>query len=66
MEFINEVWGVFPIEWFEHYEDVEFEGHKFKAIRDRKKFLELRYGDYMKLPPKEERISHHPYKFYEK
>ncbi len=38
MEFINEKWGVFPTDWFKEYEDVEFEGHKFKAIKDRKNF----------------------------
>ncbi|MDT2827537.1 LicD family protein [Enterococcus viikkiensis] len=64
MEFINEVWGVFPTEWFKHYEEVEFEGHKFLSIKDRDKFLTLRYGDYMQLPPEEERVTHHPYDFY--
>ncbi|MGM0167264.1 lipopolysaccharide cholinephosphotransferase [Enterococcus sp. AZ135] len=64
MEFINETWGIFPTEWFRHYEDVEFEGHMFRAIKNRKDFLTLRYGDYLKLPPKEERVTHHPYDFY--
>lgn len=64
MEFINEVWGVFPTEWFKHYEEVEFEGHKFLSIKDREKFLTLRYGNYMELPPEEERVTHHPYEFY--
>ncbi|MFV0559125.1 MAG: phosphorylcholine transferase LicD [Enterococcus sp.] len=63
-EFADEVWGVFPVEWFEHYEDVEFEGHKVMAIKNRKDFLTLRYGNYMELPPKEEQVTHHPYDFY--
>ncbi|EFQ17219.1 hypothetical protein HMPREF9512_00662 [Enterococcus faecalis EnGen0311] len=48
------------------YEDVEFEGHKFMAIKNRKQFLTLRYGDYMEMPPVKERITHHPYDFYQK
>lgn len=64
MEFIDIYWGVFPTEWFKHYEDVEFEGHTFRAIRDRKEFLSLRYDDYMQLPPESERVTHHPYDFY--
>ena len=27
-------------------------------------FLKCHYGDYMKLPPKEEQVSHHEYKVY--
>lgn len=64
MEFIDEVWGVFPTDWFKHYEEVEFEGHKFFSIKDRQKFLTLRYGNYMEMPPEEERVTHHPYNFY--
>lgn len=66
MEFINEHWGVFPTSWFDEYEDIEFEGHQFMAIKERTKFLELRYGDYMQLPPETERVTHHPYQFYQR
>ena len=66
LEWIHIDWGVFPNEWFLEYEDVEFEGHKFMAIKNRKQFLTLRYGDYMEMPPVEERITHHPYDFYQK
>ncbi|MGH2162217.1 LicD family protein, partial [Enterococcus faecalis] len=31
-----------------------------------KKFLTLRYGDYMEMPRVEQRITHHPYDFYQK
>lgn len=64
MEFINIYWGVFPTDWFKEYEDVEFEGHTFMAIKERDKFLTLRYDNYMELPPEEERVTHHPYDFY--
>lgn len=64
IEFIDEIWGVFPTDWFKHYEDVVFEGQKVRAIKDRTKFLTLRYDDYMQLPPEAERVTHHPYTFY--
>ncbi|HFK2856293.1 TPA: phosphorylcholine transferase LicD [Enterococcus faecalis] len=64
IEFINEEWGVFPKEWFDHYEDVLFAGNKVRAIKDRKLFLSLRYGNYMELPPISEQVTHHPYTFY--
>ncbi|MFK4567214.1 phosphorylcholine transferase LicD [Enterococcus sp. UD-01] len=64
IEFFDEEWGIFPTEWFEHYEDIIFAGKKVRAIKDRDKFLTLRYGNYMELPPEHERITHHPYTFY--
>lgn len=64
LEFIDIYWGIFPTKWFEEYEDVIFEGHTFRAIKERDKFLTLRYDDYMKLPPENERVTHHPYDFY--
>lgn len=41
--------------------DVEFEGRLFKAIDNYDVYLTGLFGDYMKLPPKEERVSHHAY-----
>lgn len=66
MEWINHDWGVFPTNWFadDQYEEVEFEGHKILAIKQRQEFLTLRFGDYMSLPPVSERATHHPYTFY--
>lgn len=66
LEWIHINWGVFPVEWFQEYEDVFFEGHKVMAIKQRKLFLSLRYGDYMEMPPENERITHHQYDFYKK
>ena len=38
--------------------NVEFEGRKFCSIANYDRFLTLRYGDYMQLPPEDQR---HPY-----
>ena len=47
-----------PAVCFENYVDLEFEGKKFKAFRDYDLYLSTLYGDYMKLPPVEQRVSH--------
>ncbi len=39
--------------------ELEFEGHKFYAIKSYKNVLENIYGDYMELPPVEQRVPHH-------
>lgn len=49
----------FPRAWFENYIELEFEGSKFMAIGEYKKYLELTYGDYMKFPPRESQVPHH-------
>ncbi len=49
---------------FQNYIDVQFEGGYFKAIRDYDAYLQKHYGDYMKLPPKEKRVTHHTFKAY--
>ena len=41
---------------------VEFEGKKYKTFNEPKWYLEHLYGDYMKLPPIEKRVSHNPSK----
>lgn len=61
MEFINYPRGLFPIEWFHSYKDIEFEGHYFRTIQEDEAFLKMCYGDYMQLPPENERVSHHTY-----
>ena len=54
-------WPKFPSSYMEEYVDVEFEGHKFKAISQYDSFLRGVYGDYMQLPPKEKQRPHHDY-----
>lgn len=43
---------------FESQTEVTFEGHKFKTFADAHKFLHDIYGDYMKLPPEDQRKTH--------
>lgn len=46
----------------EHYEgfvEVEFEGYSFKAPKGYHEILTSLYGDYMKLPPEDKRVTHH-------
>ena len=38
---------------------VEFEGKKFNTYKNYKKYLKQQFGDYMKLPPVEDRKSHY-------
>lgn len=44
--------------------DIEFEGRYYKAIADWDYYLGLAYGDYMQLPPEEQRIPYHSGVYY--
>lgn len=46
---------------FNEYIDVKFEHKSFKAIKEYDRYLKTIYGDYMKLPPVEKRVSHHDF-----
>lgn len=50
--------------WFEHYIDVDFEDMKARMIADYDPYLRVIFGDYMQLPPEEQRIAHHGFKAY--
>jgi lipopolysaccharide cholinephosphotransferase len=41
--------------------DIDFEGRKYKAVSDYDTYLKSIFGDYMKLPPAEEQVTHHLY-----
>lgn len=49
----------FKLKDFEDTVDVPFEGHQFMAPVNFDSVLTDTYGDYMQLPPEEERVSHH-------
>ena len=52
---------IFEKEWFEQTMMVEFEGKQFPAPIGADALLRKLYGDYMKLPPEDQRISHHSF-----
>ena len=39
--------------------EVEFEGVAFQAVKNPRKYLEQMYGDYLSLPPEDQRVSKH-------
>lgn len=51
---------------FEEYINVEFEGEFYKSIKKYDTFLTNFYGDYMKLPPEDKRVTHHTFKVFKK
>lgn len=55
-----------PKEWFNETEEKLFEGTLFTVPKEWDKLLTYEYGDYMQLPPEDERISHHYFKIVEK
>ena len=57
---------IFPREWFDEYIEVPFEEYTFRIPRMYDKILKHIYGDYMKLPPENERVGHHDYQVYKK
>lgn len=62
----NKCYPKFNAKMFEEFSEYEFEGHKFKSIKDADKYLKTIYGDYKKDLPKEKQITHHQMKVYRK
>lgn len=46
---------------FDKYTKIAFEQYEFSVIENYKTLLEQTYGDYMKLPPKEQQVSNHDF-----
>lgn len=57
---------VFPKNYFDDLIEVDFEGHKLKAIAAYDDYLTKAYGDYMQLPPEKDRVSLHDFVIYKK
>lgn len=55
---------ILPQNVFTEFIELPFEDSNFKAIKQYDKYLSAIYGDYMKLPPKDKRVSHHTFKAY--
>lgn len=49
----------YPSNMFDEYTNIVFSDHDFQIVKDYKKMLEIKYGDYMQLPPLEERVCRH-------
>ena len=55
---------IMPTQVFKEYVEVKFETGSFMAIKQYDAYLTRHYGDYMKLPPLEKRVSHHTFQAY--
>lgn len=55
---------VFQRSWFDKFVKVHFEDGDFYAVSAYAEMLREEYGDYMQLPPMEQRVYHHCYKAY--
>lgn len=53
----NREWGYYR-KWYEESEDIVFEGEIFQGIRDYQGYLRFKFGEYMELPPEEQRKVH--------
>lgn len=47
----------YPKEWFAEPKKIEFEGHLVNAPTEPEKYMTRRYGNYMELPPIEDRVE---------
>ncbi|MBP3365699.1 MAG: LicD family protein [Treponema sp.] len=56
----------FNRDWFKELIEIDFEGLKFKAPARYHDFLTSLYGDYMQLPPMEQRNPYHKYKIFKR
>ena len=55
---------IIPSRIFQEYKSILFEGRSFSSICDTDTYLSSLYGDYMQLPPVEQRVTHHLYDSY--
>ena len=49
---------------FKEYTYISFEDKSFRSVKDYDKYLSAIYGDYMKLPPEDKRVTHHMFRAY--
>lgn len=55
-----------PKEYFDELIKLEFEGKEFYGLKHYDDYLTRLYGDWRKLPPKEQRVAHHYYRAFMK
>ncbi len=61
---LKERYGM-PKKWFKSRKQFIFEGKRLMGLKYFDEYLRFSYGDYMKLPPEEERIQHCPVSDYD-
>lgn len=49
----------FPTRWFREVAYLDFAGHRMPVPGDWDQYLKISFGDYMQLPPVEERVARH-------
>lgn len=54
----NKTYG-YKRKWYEKSAPIEFEGKIFDGIADYDEYMTFKFGDYMQLPPQEQRTGHH-------
>ena len=59
-----EMRNVHDFDLFEEMIEVEFEGIKFMGIKKYDEYLRKFYGDYMQLPPEDQRVPYHNGHYY--
>lgn len=59
---IGEASRYFDIDLFDHIQEYSFENRRYCGFANYDEVLKTQYGDYMNLPPEEDRVlKHHPY-----
>lgn len=56
--------NTFDFNPFDQMVELEFEGHRFMAPKEYHRFLSYYYGDYMQLPPEDQRHPYHIGRYY--
>ena len=57
-------WMAWPVSLFESYRSVTFEGGEAQVVAEADRFLRDIFGDYLQLPPEEQRVTHHAFRLY--
>lgn len=56
--------NIFDFDVFESLIDYDFEGHRYLGLANYDKYLKYCYGDYMELPPEDQRHPYHHRNYY--
>lgn len=56
---MEDFYRAYPCDLLSHFETAVFEGEEFTVSARKEEFLKMRYGEYMLLPPEEQRVWLH-------